>query len=356
MKFRILAALAALFTLSALVGISTASAAPTVSASGCSYWNGCKPFHWWRTHPHHRWPAARTTATTSAGCLFTSGSYWCTPLDASGTAPVDPRSDSWRADTVAHNRKPYLSLTDSLNWSQPIYDATCSDPLHHIVPTSNGPTLDIHIPNGAKPAQGTDSQLTVEDHCTGQDVDLHHASVSGGTWKVEQTSRYYMNTHGLEESVFGGSPGNVGHRGMPTYARAFKLSEVQAAIANGQPDVGHRLEAGWYDTGAGQTHAIWPMAGWEKRHHGGVPEGIVVRIKPGVKPPAGMSAGALVIFHTLQNYGAVIGDTGGTNTVKLQNYVNWGSVGVNSKSLSKVPWSAYEFVRAGYDPSSGATH
>lgn len=369
MKFRVLAVLAALVMAFTMVGFSPSSA---TTASSCTYWNGCKPFSGWRHHRHHvctywngckpfpYWrhhqrPGLRLTAASTDPCLFNAGSYWCTPLDASGAAPVDPSSGAWVKDSQANAPKGYLTLTNSTKWSQPMYDSTCSDPLYHIVPTANGPTLDLHIPSGAKPAAGKDSQLTVDDHCNGIDTDLHHASFSSGHWKAEQTSRFYINSGGLAEDVAGGTAGNTGHRGIPAWVRGFKLSDVQYAVSHGLPDVGHRLEVSWYDTGAGQNAPIWPMDGWEKRHNGGVPEGTVVRIKPGVVAPAGLSAAGKVIFRTLQTYGGVVADTG-NNTVKLQNYVNWSSVGVSRSTLSGVPWSEYEFVRRGYDPRTGTTH
>lgn len=290
-----------------------------------------------------------------SGTPFKDGSYWDAPMG--DNAPGDPNSDKYVADWKANSLQNYIHLVDSANWSQPVYTSTCSDPLFHIVPSGNGPTLDVHIPAGAQPASGTDSQLTVEDKCIGESVDLHHASYSSGKWTVADASRYYYDSLGIDEKVNpDGSAGNSGHRGLPAAIRGFLYDEVKAAVAAGRPDVGHRVEASWWATGDAIC-PVWPLPGCEHNKGGVTPEGIVVRIKPGVTPPADLNQYEMVLWRTLQNYGAIIGDNSNQSTgVKLEGNRDWSALGIGKDSLASTKADSYVFVKTGYDPRSGTVH
>ena len=122
-----------------------------------------------------------------------------------------------------------------------------------------------------------------------------------------------------------------------------RLDEVQAGA------IAHRLECFIPPKLVGVS-SVWPMIASDGQSAGGIPEGIVLRIRPSVDLSAkGLSAGALVIARALQNYGCVVTDGGSSRagTLRLQRG-DWSGLGVNKDSLESLPWGDWEFVQGGF--------
>ena len=272
---------------------------------------------------------------------FQPTGYWNTPL---GHAPLSQHSAAWIQDAKSHAGN-HLNLTLGA-WGMPVYRAKSSDPLVRI--TANGHTVRVHIPAKARPMNTNDAALTVIDRSTNQVVGLFGAHYGGGTWSATDVSRYGYQSNGIARGLPGGSRANFGHRGIPASVRAVTKTEIQRGR------IRHRLEIYWHETASrtpGGASAYFPMTGSESGKTGVVPEGAVIRIRPGVNLDAlNLSRAAHIIARALQRYGAVIGDNSGQgNTMKLQGNTDWSGI-LNKDSLRKIPWSDYVFVRGGYRP------
>lgn len=288
-------------------------------------------------------PATGSSArTTVVGARpFQPTSYWNTPL---GHAPHSTHSASWIHDASAKSGT-HLTLVLG-DWGMPVYRAKASDPLVTI--TSSGHRVRVHIPANARPMSANDAALTVIDPSTNQVVGLFGAHVSGGKWTVSGLSRYLFQSNGIAGGLPGGRKANFGHRGIPASVPAV----TRAEIAKGK--IRHRLEIYWHETASATPEgpsAYFPMTGSESGKNGVVPEGAVIRIKPGVDlNQLHLSRAAYVIARALQRYGAVVGDNSGQgNSLKLQGNTNWTGI-LNKDSLKNIPWGDFVFVKGGYRP------
>jgi hypothetical protein len=284
---------------------------------------------------------ATASRTASGSRPFNAGGYWNTKL---GNAPLSPHSAAWIQDAVAHSGT-HLSLVLG-DWGMPVYRASASDPLVQV--TSSGHTVRFRIPANARPMSANDAALTVIDPTTNQVVGLFGAHVSGGTWSVSGLSRYRYSSNGIAGGLPGGLKANFGHRGIPASVPAVTMAEIQRG------SIRHRLEIYWHETASRTPEgksAYFPMTGSESGKAGVVPEGAVIRIKPGLNLDAlHLSPAAKVIARALQKYGAVVGDNAGSgNSLKLQGNANWAGV-LNKDSLRGIPWSDYVFVKGGFRP------
>lgn len=293
-------------------------------------------------------------ASAAPSRAFLPSSYWNTPLDLSGPAPVHSNNAAWIADSLksAHTQN-YLALTMG-SFALPYYSSTCTDKAYTINPAKYGDTYTVRIPAGAKPMPGTDSELAVFDMCSNQAVGLHHAVFNGTAWTSDGLDHYALNSQGLARKIAtSDSTTNSGHRGIPSPIRAVRHDEVTAGA------ISHRLECYWHATAevtpeVGDKEAYWPMVGAENGKGGIVPEGVVIRIKRSVNLASyTLTPAARTVAKSLQDYGCTVGDNSGSgNRLKIQANASWAGM-LNVDSLKPLTWNLWEFVRGGYDPRSG---
>lgn len=295
---------------------------------------------------------------TTSGGAFTATSYWNTPLDASGHAPVDSRNAAFISAMKTNNCKAesncgsaeidHLRFSMADSYGQPYWFAASTDPQQTV--TCAGRTVTVRIPAGAKPQTGNDGEMTIFDAPDDVVAGFHHVVMSGGKiTSCDGLDKWHLDSNGLVSGVFGNTDKfNEGHRGVPAPVRGVRKSEVTAGAIN------HRLECFLYATG-GQSSPIWPMGGFESGRGGSIPEGVVMRIKSTVDIASfKLPADAVPIAKALQTYGCIVGDNSGSGTTtKLQAYVSWN---LTPDSLSPIKWDNWEFVKAGYDPATGAVH
>jgi hypothetical protein len=293
----------------------------------------------------------RVTSTVGSGDssaayrAFTDDSWWNVPMPAS--APVDPDSSRWIGDLVQATRDSRLKLSGApggtKTWAQPIYFSQDTDPVFTIRPRT-GPAVTVHIPAGATASGAAAPKLTVIDRSTDQGVGLFGAKYSNGQWSATGLDRYYLSSNGIDEDI-GGAPGNTGHRGVTMVTKAPRIDEVQAGV------IAHRTQC-HVPPGIIGVQSVWPMTGSDGDDPDGIPEGIVLRIRPTVDLVArGLSNGALVIARSLQDYGCVITDGGASDAATLMmERGDWSGTSVNKDSLRPLTWDDWEFVQGGYRP------
>ena len=266
--------------------------------------------------------------------IFALDSYW--RREVPKRAKLDPESDRYIAHLAATNPRPFLGLAEK-DWAMPVYRATTSDPVVTIEPTHTGPTATFRLPADAEAMAGNDAALLVIDETTNQDISLFEFRRSDeGEPEATGLARYYLDTEGLDARV-GGTIGNGGHRGLPGLVSCIRREHLERGF------VGHRLKIAIPAPGEPEDgQPIWPMAGFEKGRGGVIPEGMLLRIKPSVDlSKRSLTGAALVVAKALKHFGAIIGDTGGVATLKVERSLE----GLDATSLAAIGWSDYEFVR-----------
>ena len=273
---------------------------------------------------------------------FRDGSYWNTRIP--DRVPVDPRSDRWIRWLAAHNPTPDVMVGGTSGWAHPIYFANDGDPLVTIRPAryTTNMVVRFRLPHHAVPMTGPDSEMSVVDRTTNQDVHLFgFGRRRDGTPTCEGIARYWLNSTGIAEAS-GGRHGNGGHRGIPGFAFGFRQSEIAAGA------IRRRLKLSIPRTG---PRHYWPLYA-DQGHDGVIPEGVVMRIKPHIRVGRRVSGGALVLARACQRYGVIVGDSTANRTViKGQMGVDWTRYGMPADfhGLEAFPIArAWEFVQAGW--------
>jgi hypothetical protein len=241
------------------------------------------------------------------------------------------------------------------SWGKPIYWADAGDKAYSVVPTKYRlpPELSsLRIPAGARPAETSDSDLVIFDLGKGYVVNLWRAAYNAGTdtWSAGEGSVYYLSSNGLDGRLpQSDNLANAGHRGIPGSIMAVRWDEFQSGA------IDHVVEL--FIAIPKEEH-VFPMTGHEKPRAQAPyapPEGTRIRIKPSVDLASrGLSPEALVIARALQDYGAVIGDTSGSNVnLRFENTSLEGLgrlwVGVLAgTSLAAITFDDYEVIELGY--------
>jgi hypothetical protein len=331
-----------------------------------------------------------------AGPWFGPGSFWNSPHAGDH---LSPNSDRYIADleNMVCPGSPgdcfvHLSGTVDDGWGAAFYDATdqptmrtlvCSDPHGKCYGFPPSDTIQLRLPADTsstpptfKPSNDSDSEMVVIDSNpdTNYVVWLHHACPPGryGTefcadntdsrWTAESLSVYYLGSDGIEgcwpknyPDDFPVPPAgdsdldNNGHRGFPGVYSGIRWTEAVRARS-----IEHVLKISIPETAS--SH-FFPYVN-DEGGGGTIPEGILIRIKPGIdltQPRYGLGGVALVIAQALQTYGAVVGDQSGNGSpsIKVENLdaeawgPQWADVGIGPDSLAGVPLDLFEFAAGG---------
>ena len=264
-------------------------------------------------------------------------------------APVDPQSDFWINSIISRLGAGFNEV--HLYFSHPTYLTDSSDPPC----TTNG--YNYHLPQGATAdARG---RAAVIDYSTGWGLGTTSGIRNGCLSTVDDA--YRVASNGLAEKVIDGTIGNIGHRGAGSARKALVPMEL---YNNGAPtfEVSERMQcaAPIVPNVHGQPW-VWPMYGGDAGTNVTypVPQGAVLRLKSSVNVDAlNVNPEVKAIFRGLQDYGCLVVDGGAERKFNLavaENY-SWtfpdGNT-ITEHSLSAVPFSSYEFIKAGYDPVDG---
>jgi hypothetical protein len=285
---------------------------------------------------------------------FTATGYWNTPLP--GNAPTARHSPDIIAFLKKDNTTNYIRLAGTGStgeWGDPIFWAGPGDSAYSVRGSSLPSEFQsLRIPAAAQADPTSDAQMTVYDLTAGYVASLNQASYDEATdtWSASGGALAYLSSNGLDRtwSTFPDhDPFNRGHRGVPAPMYGVRLDEVQAG------SIDHVLKIAVDTT---KCAHVFPMTGDEcgTTARFAPPEGARIRIKASVDLGAyHLTPAALVIARAMQNYGAVIGDQGGTVTLKVENTVAEGqgqlwAGKLSANSLSAIPLDDFEVVKLGY--------
>jgi hypothetical protein len=269
---------------------------------------------------------------------FTAGSYWNRPLPSDAPIATNSQAIIDEIKTYANGGYPRVTA-DGEAFAEPFYWSDASDPTYTVIPSGGGPDLfGVHIPAEARPAASSDAQFSLFDMAKGVSVKLFNATYDSATdtWSATGTAEYDLLSNGLECTLPESDrvcPMNKGHRGFPPAIHGVRFEEVAAGL------IAHTVKVGLDKTA--ECH-VYPATGNEFGKGGNLTcEGLVLRIRPDIDLAArGLTGGPLVIAKMMQDYGVVIGETGGVAlNVKLENLdiegrsENWTDLGVTSNQV-----------------------
>jgi hypothetical protein len=277
-------------------------------------------------------------------------SWWSKP--ATGV-PLSPRDSQYRAWVKAHESNGLgLGVGD---WAMPDHVSDGTEPLATCTGKVNGTltTVQVHIPSDLPQMGGNDKACDIVDPTVGLNVQMFETvKVSDTQYTCTGMAVYRLDSNGIAYEAGGvpgglgnGPVGNAGHRGVPGAVHCVRLKDIAAGL------IPYRVkfalsgpgEPGMYGLG---TAPIWPMEGYEKGHGDGPPEGVVMRLKSSAvaKVPAGP---ARVVAQALATYGALLGDTGGHATVKVEAASSY-PAGLTARALSPLSWDDFEWLVEGW--------
>jgi hypothetical protein len=248
---------------------------------------------------------------------FASDSVFNLPLGSNAT---------WQSNDQLSNASVFVNTTTS-GFTQNIYTGTDSDPL--VTVTNNAGsggtagTFRVHIPANAVPSSGSDSTLAVDDTTSGTWYSFggfnwtgnNTASISQGSGEsdtgsgIDQSGSNYDEAVGtLRESDL--QAGTIDHM-LRIQLPTGMLMSFSNSVSNLAPYAWPQTqEDGFAINGKGGTP-----------YSGTVPFGVTIGIPADATEPGAVkgNAGADMLWHALQNHGAMIRDSAGSgNTVTLQ--------------------------------------
>ena len=247
--------------------------------------------------------------------FFSDSSFWNQPIPAG--AAVDPRSEYWMSllaedpscENFGINLKEYtipIYEVDSLTPTQVVREASTR---FHQDPSFRG--TPVPIPPALEPSPGTDMHVAMIDRQRQIAWDMFHVEkTADGEWKSYTGMKYPLNGPGVfdparfpvkdGESIHQYGPGRAA--GVPIIAGTIMYDEVKAG------EIRHKLSCALRYV-AYREH-VYPPAVWTDGNlEGGVPEGSVIQLDPGLDlSPYHLLPGELAVARALQKYGAVVVD------------------------------------------------
>jgi len=228
---------------------------------------------------------------------FSSASAWNlqVPTGATYTAVNWPTSTGWNYGT---------------GWGAvPVYVASSSDPVVQVsVPASwgwPGGTVSVHVPTGATGGGGTDAPVVIVD-----------GDIAYNFWRFNRTSNTTATAQSYgEANVATGTGWGTSSQGAGiTAAGASELGGLLVQAQTNTGTIDHALQLA-VDSSLLKPGYIAPAISTDgSNSNGTLQEGQLLAIAPGTPMPSGLSPLGQEVFRALQQYGAYVIDSGGTQT------------------------------------------
>lgn len=292
---------------------------------------------------------------------FSPDSWWNTPLPADSPEDPDALAILEYLRTGAEKGPGCLTLAGAGDspWGQPTFTSRRSDPEYSVeldAPLELPELENVRIPLEAGPASTSDGAMTLYDPRKGYVVMFTRAryDADDDSWSAAGATVTYLDSNGLHvDTGLSDDPRNQGsHRGNNGATHAVSWDEVR------EGEIRHVLKMAAGPEVSGDH--IFPMVGSDGDAPAGPgvpPQGLRLRIKPSVDLEAlDLHPQALVIARALQLYGTYIGDSGGSNALKLESTMAQGEGQkweLGARALCELPFDPdyWDVIEAGYNPS-----
>jgi hypothetical protein len=212
--------------------------------------------------------------------------------------------------------------SNATGYNEPVYNASSSDPMVTVIDLGlvdgNPGTYQVNIPSGAQPSYGSDASLSLVNPSTNTYDSFGQFQWTGAnTATVDQASTEPLNGSGITQfnsdwdegvgtltqaDLQAGTIDHMLRVQIPTtMAQSFNPNSTNQLAPNAWPQT---AEDGFANNGDGGTP-----------YTGTVPYGSTIGIPAGTPEPADVAAnaGANMMWQALQDHGAMIRDTTGTD-------------------------------------------
>lgn len=264
--------------------------------------------------------------------VFARTSFWYTAVPHD--APRHTNSAALTADLCRQIKAYYGNVALNMeSYASPVYVAEAAAPTVRVEEWDcqgkkwKDPKLAeqwsaVPIPEYARPAGGTDGEMTVWQPSTDTIWEFWQARRTNGQWQACWGGR--MTNVSKSEGIFPKGYGTTAC-GLPFLGGQVTAEELQRG------EIRHAIGLALVDT---ETHSIvsWPANrsdGWNpKKEPHRIPEGLRCRIDPAVDLDAlKLHPIALTIAKAAQRYGFVVWDKAGSVSIRLQNPMTYTAVG-----------------------------
>jgi hypothetical protein len=265
----------------------------------------------------HVSPRPATRAAMPALHFFSSQSFWNAPV---GTAAVDPEStrivaavNSVVQAEVASKFGPWIS---TIGYSTPIYTVPGGQRTVRVELRNNNPALQrafaaVPLPAGARPASGSDAQLTIWQPSRDRLWEFWRLGKSDGKWHAKWGGAMRDVSHSpgyFSPSSWPGAKSNWGASAtsLPLVGGLITLDDLRRG------EIDHALALGFPLTQAGVVRFPAQRTDGKSSGMDAVAEGTRLRLDPQVDlaslhlPPL-----TAMIARAAQRYGMVVRDTSG---------------------------------------------
>jgi uncharacterized sulfatase len=302
--------------------------------------------------------------------FFSADSFWNQPVPTN--AAVDPRTPRWvrllESEPSGEN-----FVMNSKQWTIPVYEVGPETPLAHVGPLPISPAEKVRwhtaretfghgagfglvpIPPQAQPDPKFDAHLALVDWSRGLVWDMWAVSrgpdgawrsATGMVYPAYGTGVFSTESIGVKagESVHFYGPSRAS--GVPAVAGLILYEEVAAG------EIRHKL-AGASRFCAFQEY-VFPAAWTDGFTEGGIPQGTVIQLDPGLDLSAfPLTREERIVGVALQRYGLVLVDIAQGQTICAEGL--WGHPGKSwegklphgSGGLAKIPYRHYRMLESG---------
>jgi hypothetical protein len=245
------------------------------------------------------------------------------PFASTSVFNLPPGSDTqWQYNGQLASANAYINTANLSGYNENIYTGTSSDPLVTITNDAGAGgqpgTFQVHIPVGAVPAPGSDATLSVDDETTGT-----WYSFGGFDWTGSNTATVAQGSAESDSGSGIADDDSDWDEGVGT----LRESDLQAGSINHMLRIELPLDMlESVSSSANQLASYaWPQTGEDGNgpsvYTGSIPFGVTIGIPAGTAEPAAVAAnaGANMLWHALQDHGAMVRDSGGSgDTVTFQ--------------------------------------
>jgi hypothetical protein len=296
------------------------------------------------------------TATTPAQTdafprPYSDSSPWNTPIGPD--AEVDPRSDAIIAFSIApHDGDANLATSDK--WGLGLAYADPSSRLYEIGCDLYGcdQAVEGRIPAYAQANTGSDGKLTVVEPSSGTELDMWRGVYHPKNESWSASSRFSTDVDGWGFMCDPGErcngPNAAGNTGLAGVVRPEE-------IAQGQID--HALQLSGVEDYVRENFIACPATHWDGTSSDprAIPQGARIQLDPAFAVDSQpWPEWKKVIARALQEYGAIIDDSGGSLAVVAESNINrgydaWKNAGLGTtagtRSISALPWDRMRVLK-----------
>ena len=294
--------------------------------------------------------APKPAAAAHDGCArpYAATSPWNTPV---GGAPRHPRS-AFHVGALTG-----ALSSDPNQYTYPVYGVTAATPLQTVTVSGwfsnvtdggrrlvnqRGGTVRLPVPPGAAPAPGSDAQIILVDHATGDEWGASRFARTAGGYRAWNVYHYNVAWSGVPPSAAnGGSFANRG-AGVPYLAGLIRPCEIAAGR------IDHAL-AFAYDAPRGDFVTPATKSDGASNDPRDLPEGARLQLNPDLTPAQigawGCGGACLTIARALQEYGMYVIDNSGRPKLiaEFDGTARWDGT-ITSRTVGPIPLTAFRYV------------